>query len=81
MAGSSKNSSSRNQHVLPRSDGWGVKTAGASRDSRVFPKQSQAINFAKKVAKNNKVELFIHSRDGKIRERNTYGKDPNPPKG
>ena len=73
--------SSNNQHVLPRSDGWAVKKAGASKDTRVFDKQSQAINFAKEVAKNNKSELFIHSKDGRIRERNTYGKDPNPPKG
>lgn len=70
-----------NQHVLPRSDGWAVKTAGASRDTKVFNKQSQAINFAKGIAKNKESELFIHSRDGRIRERNTYGKDYIPPKG
>ena len=26
-------------------------------------------------------EVFIHGRDGKIRERNTYGHDPFPPQG
>lgn len=70
-----------NQHVLPRSDGWAVKKAGASRDTKVFDNQSQAIDYAKNVAKRNNSELFIHSRDGRIRERNTYGKDPLPPKG
>jgi len=77
----SKKPLGNNQHVLPRSDGWGVKTAGATRDTKIFSKQSQAINFAKEIAKNREAELFIHSKDGRIRERNTYGKDPNPPRG
>ncbi|MEX2181890.1 MAG: DUF2188 domain-containing protein [Gemmatimonadaceae bacterium] len=72
---------SNNQHVLPRSDGWAVKKAGADKDTKVFDRQDQAIRFATKVAKNNESELFIHSRDGRIRERNTYGSDPHPPKG
>lgn len=77
-----KNSQNSNQHVVPRSDGgWAVKKAGAERDTKVFDKQNKAIEFAREIAKNNKSELFIHSRDGRIRERNTYGKDPNPPKG
>lgn len=70
-----------NQHVLPRTDGWAVKKSGASRDTKVFSKQSEAIDFAKQVAKNNKSELFIHSKNGRIRERNTYGHDQFPPRG
>ena len=70
-----------NQHVLPRTDGWAVKKAGAPKDTRVFSNQVQAIDFAKQVAKNQGSELLIHSRDGRIRERNSYGKDPYPPKG
>ncbi len=72
---------SSNQHVIPHSNGWAVKRAGASRDTKVFQSQSEAIDFAKGVAKRHQSELFIHSREGRIRERNTYGKDPNPPKG
>lgn len=72
---------SGNQHVLPRDDGWAVKRAGASRDTKIFSKQSDAIEHAKDIAKNNNSELFIHSRNGRIRERNTYGKDTYPPKG
>lgn len=72
---------SNNQHVLPRSGEWAVKKAGASRDTKIFSKQSKAIDFAKDIAKNKGAELFIHSRDGRIRERNTYGKDNYPPKG
>ncbi len=72
---------SNNQHVIPRSDGWAVKKAGASRDTKVFDKQSDAIGHAREIAQNKGSELFIHSRDGRIRDRNTYGKDPHPPKG
>ncbi|MBY0544383.1 MAG: DUF2188 domain-containing protein, partial [Gammaproteobacteria bacterium] len=28
-----------------------------------------------------KVEHFIHGKDGKIQERNSYGNDPFPPRG
>jgi len=43
--------------------------------------QSEAIGIAKEIAENQKSEMFIHGRNGQIRERNTYGKDPYPPKG
>ena len=33
------------------------------------------------IAQNQNSELFIHRPNGKIREANTYGKDPYPPKG
>lgn len=76
-----KKQTSNNQHVLPRDDGWAVKRAGASRDTKVFDRQLDAIDHAKDIAKNKGAELFIHSRDGRIRGRNTYGKDSHPPRG
>lgn len=69
------------QHVLPRTDGWAVKRSGSSKDTRVFSAQSEAIDFARQVAKKSNSEVLIHSRDGRIRERNSYGNDPHPPKG
>ncbi len=71
-----------NQHVVRHSTGgWAVKKEGADRASGVFEKQSEAIEEATKIAKNQGGELFIHDRHGRIRERNTYGHDPYPPKG
>ena len=71
----------RNQHVVPRPDGrWDVKPAGAQ-PSSTHDTQREAIEQAKSVAKEQRTELFIHRRDGTIRERNTYGRDPYPPKG
>ena len=69
------------QHVVPNGKKWSVLRSEASRASRVFPTQQEAIDDAKKKAKKHGTELFIHGRDGRIRERNSYGKDPHPPIG
>lgn len=71
----------RNYHVVPNGKGWIVKKPFSSRASGVFNTQREAIGFGKKQAKNQQAELFIHRKDGKIRERNSYGKDPFPPRG
>ncbi len=71
----------KNQHVVKHQDGWAIKGAGNSRATKVVDKQSDAIKIGKKIAQNQNSELLIHGRNGKIRERNTYGKDPFPPKG
>ncbi|MDG6135643.1 DUF2188 domain-containing protein [Lactococcus petauri] len=42
---------------------------------------AEAINKATQIAKNKNSEMFIHGRNGQIRERNSYGNDPFPPKG
>jgi hypothetical protein len=71
----------KGQHVVPSGGGWAVKTAGASRASSTHTTQVAAIDAAIKIAKNQKSEVYVHGRDGRIRERNSYGKDPFPPKG
>lgn len=68
-------------HVTPRGGKWAVRSSGASRASRVVDTQREARDIAKEQAQRNGVELYVHGRDGRIRERNTYGKDPYPPKG
>lgn len=60
---------------------WQVKKHGASRASKKFDTQKEAIGYGKKQAKESKGELYIKNRQGKIREANSYGKDPHPPKG
>ena len=57
------------QHVVSRPDGWAVKTAGASKDGKIFITQNEAIEQAKKTALSRKSDVFIHGRDGRIRER------------
>lgn len=71
----------KNQHVVPHAHGWAVKGAGNERASSVHPTQKAAEAAARQTAMRNQSEVLIHGQDGRIRERNTYGRDPHPPKG
>jgi hypothetical protein len=70
----------KNVHVVPSNGRWGVKIAGKSEPITTCRKQETAIGRGKTIAKDSSVELFIHGRDGKIRDRASYGNDPCPPK-
>ena len=75
------NTMSKNQHVVPRDGGWAVHGAGNSRDTSVHATQSAAVTAARSIAINQKTEVVVHGRDGQIREKNSYGNDPCPPRG
>lgn len=71
----------KNVHVTPRpGGGWQVKSAGASKATKVTGTQQQAIKAAIPIAKNNKSEVVIHGTNGKIRDKDSYGNDPVPPR-
>ena len=42
--------------------------------------QQQAIERAVEQAKRERIEVVIHRKDGSIRDSDSYGNDPNPPK-
>lgn len=67
-------------HVVPRDDGWAVKSEGAGRSASIHPTQAEAIAAATASAKRKGTEAVIHGRDGRIRDSDSYGNDPNPPK-
>lgn len=74
--------SNTTQHVVRATDGgWVVRKGGSSKATKRFDTQDEAIAWGKEVAKNQNAEFYVHGRDGKIREKNSYGKDPHPPKG
>jgi len=66
----------KGQHVVPNGDKWSVRKAGAVRASGTYTTQDEAIRSARTIAKNQKTELYIHGRDGRIRDRDSYGNDP-----
>lgn len=68
-------------HVVPRGSGWAVEKSGGKRASKVTETQREAISAGKKIAEREKSELVVHGENGRIREKNSYGNDPNPPKG
>lgn len=74
-------SKSKNQHVVPHNGNWAIKGAGNGRATKVVETQREAIKIAREISINQQSEMFIHGRNGQIRERNTYGEDNFPPKG
>jgi hypothetical protein len=71
----------KNIHVTPRDDGWAVMREGNQRASSVHPTQKEAAKAGRQAARKDKTEFFLHNRQGEIRERNSYGNDPFPPRG
>lgn len=70
-----------NQHVVRRGGGdWAVRGAGNGRDTSKHPNQGAAIDAARDIAKNQRSDVVIHGRDGRIRDTDSYGNDPCPPK-
>lgn len=70
----------KNQHVVPKDGGWAVKGEGNSKSTKDFNTQKEAIDYAREIAKNQKSEVVIHRKNGQIRDKDSYGNDPNPPK-
>ena len=71
----------KNQHVVPHGDNWAVRGAGNNKVTKQFDTQKEAVAHARSIAINQQSEVLIHNLQGQIRERNSYGKDPYPPKG
>ena len=72
----------KNQHVTPHpKGGWQVKGAGNQRATVRTETQVEARTIARDIAIKNRAEVVVHGVDGRIREKNSYGNDPYPPKG
>lgn len=67
-------------HVVPYKDDWAVRGENNSRVTSVHDTQSDAIDAARDIAERNRREVVIHRPDGTIRDKDSYGNDPNPPK-
>jgi hypothetical protein len=66
--------------ISPRQDGkWEVQREG-KRPSRVTNTQADAIDIGRDQAQNSGAELIVQRPDGRIRSKDSYGPDPNPPK-
>lgn len=74
-------SEKKGHHVVPDGGKWSVRKAGAAKASATFETQAEAVIRGKELAQRQRTELYVHGRDGRIRERNSFGRDPFPPKG
>ena len=74
ILGEKTSMSTKGKHVVPRQrGGWAVKTEGTSRASRIFETKSDAVKYARDSAKKMHGELYVHGKDGTIKERRSYG--------
>lgn len=70
-----------NYHIVPHGNKWAIKKEGNKSYSKIAKTQKELIPVARRMAKNSKSELLIHGRNGKIRQKNSYGNDPRNVKG
>ena len=69
-------------HVVPDpKGGWNVKKDGAKRASVHTQTKAEAESKGRIISQNQKTELFVHNKDGKISYKDSHGNDPYPPKG
>jgi Uncharacterized protein conserved in bacteria (DUF2188) len=67
-------------HVIPRKDSWVVRGESKRKVISVHETQREAIDAGRIMAQSIQGELVIHAREGRIRERESYGSDPFPQK-
>lgn len=71
----------RNIHVVPSGDVWAVKPEGNPFPTSTHATYGAAIDAGRELARRQGSELLIHRPDGRIRDRDSYGNDPFPPRG
>lgn len=72
---------SKRIHVVPHGDAWATRREGASRVGSIHDTQGAANEAARSTAIRERGEVIIHRPNGQIRDSNSYGNDPFPPKG
>ena len=65
-------------HTLPNKSGggWVNQREGSSRNIGSFTTKAEAQSAGGEMARRDKTEHVIHTRDGRISARNSYGSDP-----
>lgn len=71
----------KEHHVVPKktNGGWDVKKNGAVKASVHADTKAEAVKKGREISKNQKTELVIHNKDGKISNSDSHGNDPCPP--
>jgi hypothetical protein len=70
----------KDYHVVPHAEGWAVRREGAQRATSVHETQADAIAAGRQHAQQQQTELVIHRPNGQIRDSDSYGNDPLPPR-
>ena len=64
------------RYVVRHGNDWASTKAGATRVSKVFRTQAEAIAYTRPIAREEGVELRIQDRHGQFRECDSHGHDP-----
>ena len=71
----------RDYHVVPNGgNGWAVRREGSERATSLHRTQHEAIQAGRQHAINQGTELVTHRPNGQIRDSDSYGNDPVPPR-
>jgi hypothetical protein len=70
-----------NVHIIKENKEWTVRIEKESAPQKKVSTQKEAIKLGREIAKSKKLELIINGRDGRIKEKNSYGNDPRRIKG
>jgi hypothetical protein len=66
----------KDRHVITNiGGGWSVHLSGASRASRIFDTQADAVRYARDLARRERTDLYVHRRDGTVRHKDSYADD------
>jgi hypothetical protein len=72
--------SKKNIHVVPSGGTWAVKPEGSNTPISTHLTQGAAEEAGRRAAEQNQSEVVIHRPNGQIRDKDSYGNDPNPPR-
>jgi hypothetical protein len=67
-------------HVSRSTTGSGWKVTQSGQRISTHRTQQNAIDRGRQEAKQDRVDLVTHGRDGKIRSKDSFGNDPLPPR-
>ena len=70
----------KNFHSVPWNGDWAVKKEGIQKPVSIHRTQANAEDKTRILAKKAEVEAVYHNRQGIIKDKDSYGNDPNPPK-
>jgi hypothetical protein len=70
----------KNYHVVPFGDKWAVKEERTASPFSIHNTQREGIDMARGLAQHSRSEVVIHRPNGRIRDKDSYGPDPCPPK-
>lgn len=72
----------KSHHVVPNPNGgWDVKVGGGEKAIKHTDTKQSAVDIARQISQNQKSELVIHNKDGKISQKDSHGHDPKDVKG